>query len=164
MHFNNNLGGTYRHYELEKRMINWLWNEVENGVAGIIPSKFARVVSFILAYGNIGQRRAAASESTLTKLVEKLVNMAPQLSRMDCLYISKGFKIANSIGHQRRNISQDFVEVFMQVDAVLNNCMVKHLEEPDLKLSDINKMIRCYINRRQVQDTDLFGQLIKRYV
>ncbi|KAJ9581987.1 hypothetical protein L9F63_003677, partial [Diploptera punctata] len=161
MHFNNNLGGTYRHYELEKQMIKWLWNEIENGTAGVLPNKFARVASFILAYGNVGQRRAVMSDSNLMELIERLLNMAPQLSKMDSLYISKGLKIASFIGHQRRNISQRFVKMLCQVDAVLNECTVRQLQEKDVKLSDINKMIKCYINRRQTQDTDLFRQNFK---
>ena len=164
MHFNNNLGGTYCHYELEKHMINWLWKEIDNGVSGVIPSKFARAASFILAYGNIGQHRAVISEANLMKFLQKLQNMSPQFSRMDCLYISKGLKISSFIGYQKRNKSQRFVEMLTQIDTELNNCAFRHLQDQDLKLPDVNKMVKCYINRRQVGETQLFHQLVKRYL
>ncbi|PSN37677.1 hypothetical protein C0J52_05617 [Blattella germanica] len=162
MHFNNNLGGTYRHYELEMHMINWLWNEVENGIAGVIPSKFARVASFMLAYGNIGQNRSVITDDILMHLVNKMLNMTYQFNKMDCLYISRGLKTGLAFG-QRRNMSQRFLEVFIKIDTMMNNCTLQHLQYRDLKLSDINKLMKAYISRRRLQETALFDHLIQRY-
>lgn len=52
MHFNNNLGGTYRHKELEKTIISFLFKEFQTGLSGVMPSAFARSLSFIVAYAN----------------------------------------------------------------------------------------------------------------
>ncbi|XP_021937564.1 FAST kinase domain-containing protein 1, mitochondrial isoform X2 [Zootermopsis nevadensis] len=163
MHFNNNLGGTYRHYELERRLIHWLWHEVENGTAGVMPSKFARVASFILAYGNIGQARSTVSESTLTQMVCKVDDMAPQFNKTDCVYISRGLHIGTTFGCQRKGISSRLLSVFTNVDTAMNNCALQHLKEEVLSLSDINKITKAYINRRGTCDTQLFEHLIKRH-
>jgi hypothetical protein len=162
MHFNNNLGGTYRHYELERRLIQWLWHEVENGTAGVMPSKFARVASFILAYGNIGQGRSVISESTLTQMVCKVLDMAPQFSKIDCLYISRGLHIGMTLGYQRKGISSCLLNVFTTVDTAMNNRALQHLKEEVLSLPDINRIMKACISRRGTWDIQLFEHLIKR--
>lgn len=143
-------------------MIQWLLHEVENGTAGVIPSKFARVASFILAYGNIGQRRSVVNESTQTQLVSRILDMAPQFSKMDCMYISRGLEIAATLGSHRKGISSRFLDVFRNIDTVMNSCAQRHLEEDALSLVDINSMMKAYISRRGTPGTELFECLIKR--
>jgi hypothetical protein len=162
MHFNNNLGGTYRHYELERQMIEWLWHEVENGTAGVLPSKFARVASFILAYGNIGEGRSVVSESTVTQMVCKVLDMAPQFSKMDCLYISRGLQIGTILGSQRKSISSRLLDVFTKIDTAMNVCAQQHVKEDVLSLPDVNCMMKAYISRSSAWETQLFQHLIKR--
>lgn len=143
-------------------MIQWLWDEVENGPAGVIPSKFARVASFILAYGNIGQGRSVVSESTLTKLVSRVLDMAPQFSKIDCMYISRGLQIGATLGSHRQTISSRFVGVFRNIETAMNSCAQLHLQEDTLSLVDINTMMKAYISRRGQSETELFECLIKR--
>jgi hypothetical protein len=162
MHFNNNLGGTYRHYELERQMIRWLWHEVENGTVGVLPSKFARVTSFILAYGNIGERRSVISESVLTQIICKVMDMWPQFSKVDCMYISRGLQIGSILGSQRKGMSSRFIDVFTKIDAAMNSCAEQHLKEDVLSLPDVNCMMKAYISRSNAWETQLFENLIKR--
>jgi hypothetical protein len=162
MHFNNNLGGTYRYYEFERQMIQWLWHEVENGAAGVIPSKFARVASFMLAYGNIGQGGSIISESTVTQLMSRVLDMAPQFSKMDCMYISRGLQIGANLGSHRKGISSRFLGVFRNIDTAMNSCAQQHLQEDMLSVVDINTMMKAYISRRGQAETELFECLIKR--
>jgi hypothetical protein len=162
MHFNNNLGGTYRHYEMERLMIQWLWYEVENGTAGVIPSKFARVAAFMLAYGNIGQGRSVVSESTATQLVSRMLGMAPQFSKMDCMYVSRGLQVGASLGSHRKGISSRFVDVFRSIDMAMNSRAELHLQEDALSLVDINTVMKAYISRGGQTETELFGHLVNR--
>jgi hypothetical protein len=162
MHFNNNLGGTYRHYELERRLVQWLWHEVESGTAGVMPSKLSRVASFTLAYGNIGQGRSVISESAVIQMVCKILDMAPQFSKMDCMYISRGLHIGTTLGCQRKGISSRLLNVFTSVDTAMNNCALEHIKEGVLSLPDINRIMKAYISRRGTLDTELFEHLIKR--
>ncbi|XP_069696117.1 FAST kinase domain-containing protein 1, mitochondrial isoform X2 [Periplaneta americana] len=163
MHFNNNLGGTYRHYELEKQMIEWLWNEVKTGSAGVMPSKFARAAAFILAYGNIGQGKTAVAESTLTQMMHKLMDMAPQFSKLDCMYISRGLQIGAVLGYQKRAMTSQFLDVFRNIDTVMNNCTLEYLKDKEIALPDLNRMIKAYICRRGMHGTELFERLMQRY-
>ncbi|KAJ4446649.1 hypothetical protein ANN_13346 [Periplaneta americana] len=162
MHFNNNLGGTYRHYELEKQMIEWLWNEVKTGSAGVMPSKFARAAAFILAYGNIGQGKTAVAESTLTQMMHKLMDMAPQFSKLDCMYISRGLQIGAVLGYQKRAMTSQFLDVFRNIDTVMNNCTLEYLKDKEIALPDLNRMIKAYICRRGMHGTELFERLMQR--
>jgi len=43
------MSGTYRHYKFENQMINWLNEELEQGVSAIIPSKFSKIFSFFIS-------------------------------------------------------------------------------------------------------------------
>ncbi|CAG2062999.1 unnamed protein product, partial [Timema podura] len=89
MHFNNNLGGTFRHFEFEDQMIQWLWQELDSGNCKVIPSKFSRVAAFILAYGN---SRVPGDDTILTMCMTKLIEMVPQFTEFDCLNISRGLQ------------------------------------------------------------------------
>lgn len=163
MYFNNNLGGRYRHYELERQMIRWLWHGVENGIIGMLPSKFAQVTSFILAYGNIGEGRSIISDSALTQMVCKVLDMKLQFSKMDCMYISRGLQIGKILASQRKSISSRFVDVFTKIDGAMNSCAQRHLKEDVLSLPDITIMMRTYISRSNAWETQLFENLIKRH-
>lgn len=52
MNFNNNLGGTYRHLELEKRLSQLCMRSIEHDIPGRLQKKFVRLASFVLAYGH----------------------------------------------------------------------------------------------------------------
>lgn len=51
MNFNNNLGGTYRHHDVERKLSRMCLDAIENSVAGRLPSKFAHLAAFVMAYG-----------------------------------------------------------------------------------------------------------------
>nr|CAD7572763.1 unnamed protein product [Timema californicum] len=94
MHFNNNLGGTFRHFEFESQMIQWLWKELDSGNCKVIPSKFSRVAAFILAYGN---SRMPGDDTIVTMCMTKLIEMVAQFTEFDCLHISRGLQLANAL-------------------------------------------------------------------
>jgi hypothetical protein len=143
-------------------MIQWLWHEVESGTIGVLPSKFARVTSFILAYGNIGEGQSAISESALTQMVCKVMDMRPQFSKIDCMFISRGLQIGSILGSQRKAISSRFIDVFTKIDTAMNSCAEQHLKEDVLSLPDINCMMKAYVSRSNTWETQLFENLIKR--
>jgi hypothetical protein len=135
---------------------------VENGTIGVLPSKFAQVTSFILAYGNIGEGRSVLSESTLTQMVCKVLDMKLQFNKMDCMYISRGLQIGRILASQRKIISSRFLDVFTKIDAAMNSCAQQHLKEEVLSLPDITIMMKTYISRSNTWETQLFENLIKR--
>lgn len=90
MYFNNNLGGTYRHYQFEKIITKFLLADLQNGVASLIPTLFAKLTSFILAYGQTSYGNSMFPPI----IIEKIESMHQQFTILDCLYISRGIQIA----------------------------------------------------------------------
>lgn len=90
MYFNNNLGGTYRHYKFERIVSKFLLADLENGVSSLIPTLFAKLASFILAYGQTAYGHALFPPL----IVEKIESMRQQFTILDCLFISRGVQIA----------------------------------------------------------------------
>lgn len=90
MHFNNNLGGTYRHKDFEKYVISLLMDELNNGISGLIPSKFAKLAAFVLAYGHTPNSRNNFPDM----IIDKIEDMVEQFKIIDCLQISRGIQIS----------------------------------------------------------------------
>lgn len=89
MNFNNNMAGTYRHFEFENQMIQWLNEELHQGVSALIPSKFSKMFSFFISYpnDNIGYDIPEI-------MVKKVINNIGQYSVYDCYIISRGLNNA----------------------------------------------------------------------
>lgn len=90
MHFNNNLGGTYRHKEFEKYIVSLMRTDLITGITAIIPSQFAKVAAFILAYGHTPNSRHVFPEF----IIHKMEDMRQQFKIVDCLQLSRGIQIA----------------------------------------------------------------------
>lgn len=90
MHFNNNLGGTYRFIPLERRLSQIAMELIENDVSAQIPSKFARLAAFVLAYGHTPFGRKKFPNTVLSKVT----SMSSQFSIIDCFFLSRGIHIA----------------------------------------------------------------------
>lgn len=90
MNFNNNLGGTYRHMELEKKLSQLCMRAIEHDLSGRIPQKFARLASFVLAYGHTPY----SWKKYPNILLSKIINMGEQFTPVDCFLISRGLQIS----------------------------------------------------------------------
>lgn len=94
MHFNNNLGGTYRHGKLEAVVSGLILNELRTGLSNMMPMRFSKLSSFIVAYGTHEKKGSRMSYAFPNFIVEKLEEIKEQLSVFDCLQISRGLQIA----------------------------------------------------------------------
>lgn len=90
MNFNNNLGGTYRHMKLEKQLSQFCMRTIEHDLAGRIPKKFARLASFVLAYGHTPY----SWKKYPNILLSKIITMGEQFTPTDCSFISRGLQIS----------------------------------------------------------------------
>lgn len=93
MNFNNNLGGTYRHAALEKRLSQLCMSAIEHDIAGRLPKLFARLASFVLAYGHT----PFSGEKYPNILLSKIINMSRQFTPIDCVLLSRGQQISLEI-------------------------------------------------------------------
>lgn len=90
MHFNNNLGGTYRHKTFEKHIVSLMNADLVSGITSIIPSQFAKVAAFMLAYGHTPNSRNIFPDF----IIHRIEDMRNQFKIVDCLHISRGIQIA----------------------------------------------------------------------
>lgn len=102
MYFNNNLGGTYRHYQFEKIITRFLLTDIQNGVASLIPTLFAKLASFILGYGQTSYGKLMFPPF----IINKIESMHQQFTILDCLYISRGIQIALELRYTRIKLLQ----------------------------------------------------------
>uniref|UniRef100_A0A1B6DR13 RAP domain-containing protein n=1 Tax=Clastoptera arizonana TaxID=38151 RepID=A0A1B6DR13_9HEMI len=156
LQFSSNMNW-YRNYVFEKEMFTLFTKELAQGVVGFIPSQFAVIAAFYLAY-------YYPNVPHLPKhIVSKLLDNMGQYSTKDCEYISKSLSIAMNI-RKKKSLSQVFLQQFVQLDSALNARALQFLEKDDkLLVPVLNKIMRGYINRKGSVDSDLFYQLVKRY-
>nr|CAD7455775.1 unnamed protein product [Timema tahoe] len=160
MHFNNNLGGTFRHFEFEDQMIQWLWQELDSGNCKVIPSKFSRVAAFILAYGN---SRVPGDDTILTMCMTKLIEMVPQFTEFDCLNISRGLQVAVELRRHRRKLTSQFMSQIVSLNTALDGWALNRVDKDVCTLPQLNLITRAYLNRRGNRNVQLFEKLIFRY-
>ena len=88
LYFNNNLGGTYRNWNLEQELISILTDEI-NGASGILIHKFCRMAAFVIAYSEPGEIPSS--------ILERLSNMCNQLSVDEVEQLTHGMQVGKSL-------------------------------------------------------------------
>lgn len=156
-YFNNNLGGTYRHLEFEKCIIDILMKELRSGPSAILPHHFARLSCFIIGYGD-GTENATIPEF----IMQKIINMKSQFSVMDCLQLSRGLQILQEMRF-KYSPPRELKAQVETLHRVLDDCAKRHMKRTHLTLSEMNKIIRAYNNRKAQIDTHLFHEMISYY-
>lgn len=141
MFFNNNLGGTYRHIEFEKSMIEMLKLELKTT---LIPKNFATFASFIIAYGDGSQSRRIPEN-----IVDKIEELHVQFSIKDCLQLSRGLQILQEM-RLKRSVCAELETQIDSINFSLGKSAELHLKADDLHLSEMNAIIRAYNIRKGI--------------
>ena len=136
MFFNNNLGGTYRHKEFEISMLQMLNVELKKTLS---PKDFAMFASFVIAYGD--------NEKLPNFIMYKIEELHEQFSVKDCLQLSRGFQIMFEVMHRKKH-SPDVEHQVDVINFALARCSERHLWNKDLHLSELNSIIKGFINRK----------------
>lgn len=158
MHFNNNLGGTYRHLEYESTLISLILDEIKSGLSSMIPSSFAKLSSFAIAYGESIDFKNQIPEFIVSKFEE----MSKQFTVIDCLHISRGLQISLEMKY-KYYMPKMFASQFLRIETALNEAAERHIREDNLSLIDLNSIIRAYNNRKSSVKTNLFQKIIRKY-
>ncbi|XP_017468896.1 PREDICTED: uncharacterized protein LOC108360933 isoform X3 [Rhagoletis zephyria] len=158
MHFNNNLGGTYRFIPLERRLCQLAMEAIENDIAARLPYKFARLASFVLAYGHtpFGWKKFP------NVLLSKIISMSSQFSVKDCFYLSRGIHIALELRF-RNTTSSLLVMQLATLDSVLTDCVARHLENNSLSIFDLNTIVRTLGYRKSFKNKTIYYEALDRY-
>ncbi|KAG8230278.1 hypothetical protein J437_LFUL009451 [Ladona fulva] len=140
MHFNNNLGGTYRHFNFETAISEIISRNIFDWTN---PSWIIRASSFLIAYGRISH-----SPELVLKHSERLFDNLSNLSPDDCLFLSHGLNIALNLGRGSRVRSKSYLWNFPQLARSLDRWSEEQMGSDDLILRSINVIARGYIERR----------------
>ncbi|MPC23680.1 hypothetical protein E2C01_016737 [Portunus trituberculatus] len=110
MYFNNNLGGTYRNFALERTMSTLLMEDLET-CCGLMPNKVASMAAFIIGYSS----REGIPES----VYEKVISCGPQFSIYDTMSISRGIQISLALNRKnlQRKLMQQITTICRMLDA-----------------------------------------------
>jgi len=149
MYFNNNLGGTYRHFNFEKTISKLIMNNFKNDITCSIPSKFTKLAPFIIAYGfNDESGKSDKSAAIIPNIIiERIEYMSNQFSIVDCLQLSRGMQIAYEMRY-KYFIPHGVALQLLKIENVLNSCTERHLKLNNLTINDINCIMRAYNNRK----------------
>ncbi|XP_013110669.2 FAST kinase domain-containing protein 1, mitochondrial [Stomoxys calcitrans] len=158
MNFNNNLGGTYRHMSLEKILSQLCMRAIEHDVVGRIPQKFARLASFVLAYGHTPY----SWKKYPNILLSKIITMADQFAPTDCFLISRGLRISLEMRY-RYQVPQLVNMQLATIDSVLGSCVERFLNENQLTVMDLNVLVRTLINRKTLQNSVVYHRTLQKY-
>ncbi|XP_073823104.1 FAST kinase domain-containing protein 1, mitochondrial isoform X2 [Musca autumnalis] len=158
MNFNNNLGGTYRHMALEKKLSQMCMRAIEHDVAGRIPQTFARLASFVLAYGHTPY----SWKKYPNVILSKIINMSDQFTVTDCFLISRGLRISLEMRY-RYQIPQLANMQLATIDSVLTSCAERVLADNQLNVTDLNVLVRMLSNRKSLQNSVVYHKTLQKY-
>uniref|UniRef100_A0A1A9ZWA2 RAP domain-containing protein n=1 Tax=Glossina pallidipes TaxID=7398 RepID=A0A1A9ZWA2_GLOPL len=161
MHFNNNLGGTYRHLGVEQRLSQMAITAIEYDIFGRIPQIFARLASFVFAYGHTPH----CLKKYPNILLSKVINMAEQFTPGDCFLISRGLYISLELRY-RYQIPPLVNMQLAAIDSVLAGCAERYAnisEENQHNLHDLNLLVRCLSNRKTLKNSVIYHRILAKY-
>ncbi|KAL7738775.1 hypothetical protein ACLKA6_001174 [Drosophila palustris] len=161
MNFNNNLGGTYRHHNIERKLSRMCLDAIEHSVAGRLPSKFAHLAAFVMAYGHT----PFAWKKFPNLLLSKVLAMAPQFDILDCFLLSRGMQIACELRF-RQHVPSLLAMQLSTLDSVLLSCSERHLansEEQPLSASELSVIVRTLSHRKSLKNTQIYNVALSRY-
>ncbi|XP_059479937.1 FAST kinase domain-containing protein 1, mitochondrial [Neocloeon triangulifer] len=147
MHFNNNMGGTYRNKDFESVASENLL-ELMRSPLRFMTTMVSRSSSFLVAYNKDGLP---------PELLEQVLNMGSQFSIVDCHNISRGVKMATSLKSGMRN--PVILDQIVKLSSMLSSSIRGHLSQ-GTNLSNNDSMMRIYQNIRGTPGTDLHEQLL----
>lgn len=139
MSFNNNLGGTYRHYEFEKIITEYCIEEMKTG-SSYIPKDFVKFASFVIAYNDY--------DSIPSFIIEKLIVQQEQFDIFDCKILSRSLEIFYGFRGKKGNFSKVLDDQIEILNYIIDNCTKKLIQDPNLHIRQMNIILSSHIRRR----------------
>lgn len=158
MHFNNNLGGTYRHIRFEQRISLLAMEDLKNGISGLVPTKFSQLASFIIAYGHTPEKNYRLPDL----VVQRVQDMSKQFSIVDVFNLSRGIHIALEIRF-KQHVSNDLAIQLVKLENIFSDCTERHLEDKAISLSDISMIVRSFNSRKSSKKTEIYKKVMEKY-
>lgn len=134
MHFNNNMGGTYRNEQFEAASNGNLLALMRSPQRFITPI-VSRSVACLLAY---------LREPLPAELMTQVLNMGGQFTLVDCHNLSRGIRVATMFRNGSR--SPELLDQFVKISSLVSSCARKFLKKEDLNLHMTDTLLRTYQN------------------
>lgn len=155
MNFNNNLGGTYRHFEFEKIVTEYCIEELRTA-SYYLPKDFVKFASFVIAYSD-------HHDSIPNFIIEKLIIQQEQLDLFDCQILSRSLEILQGFRLKSGNNSKVLKDQVEILQYIIDNCAKMEIQNPNLHLRQMNSLFSSYVKRRGTRDSQLFYDILKWY-
>ncbi|XP_042241937.1 FAST kinase domain-containing protein 1, mitochondrial-like [Homarus americanus] len=152
MYFNNNLGGTYRNYHMEKNMSSLLLKDIRSPT-GLVPNKLASMSAFLISYDS--------REGLPEDIVEKIIQYGSQFTSFDVLNLSRGVQITLALNP--KNTRRRLMEQITAICRMLDTCAEEQLKTAK-SLIDVTTITRAYLSRHGSPRTFLFDKLVHAHL
>lgn len=153
MYFNNNLGGTYRFFPIERFLMDLILTDLREGLSQFVPSKMSRLLSFLIGYGT----------SDTIPLLDKLINSHEQLGLGDCLQLSRGIQIALELRF-RKGMPHEFSRQILSLETAIDHAVTKRLAiTKHLSITDANIILRGLSMRKSNKKSKVFKEVVRRF-
>lgn len=140
MHFNNNMGGTYRNEKFEETSNGQLLALMRSPQRHVTPV-VSRSVSCLMAY---------LREPLPPELLAHVLCMGSQFSIIDCHNLSRGVRVATALRTGTK--SPELLDQLVKISSLISSCMRKFLKGEDLSLHSTDTLMRTYHNIRGVSN------------
>jgi hypothetical protein len=135
MHFNNNMGGTYRNEQFEAASNGNLLALMRSPHRFITPI-VSRSVACLLAY---------LGEPLPSELMARVLSMGGQFTLVDCHNLSRGVRVATSLRNGTR--SPELLDQLVKISSLVSSCARNFLKkEQQLTLHMTDTLLRTYQN------------------
>uniref|UniRef100_A0A1A9UNY0 FAST kinase leucine-rich domain-containing protein n=1 Tax=Glossina austeni TaxID=7395 RepID=A0A1A9UNY0_GLOAU len=134
-------------HRVEQRLSQMAFTAIEYNIFGRIPQIFARLPSFVFAYGHTPH----CLKKYPNILLSKVINMGEQFTPGNCFLISRGLYISLELRY-RYQIPPLVNMQLAAIDSVLASCAERYAnisEENQHALHDLNLLVRCLGNRKR---------------
>lgn len=153
--FNNNLGGTYRYFAFERFALDLILIELREGISQFVPSKLARLSSFLIGYGT--------TENIPQLILDKLIACRQQLSFDDCLQLSRGIQVSLELRF-KKGLPHEFARQIQDLENAIDETIGSKLaESQQLSIIDANIIMRGLTMRKSRKSPEIFGRVVRRY-
>lgn len=134
MHFNNNMGGTYRNGQFEAAS-NGNLLALMRSPHRLITSSVSRSVACLLAY---------YQEPLPSELLIQVLGMGGQFTLIDCHNLSRGVRVATLLKNGPK--SPELLDQIVKISSLISACTRNFLKKDDLNLHMTDTLLRTYQN------------------
>lgn len=160
MYYDNSSMHSYRNYNVENQIMQDLIYYLNNSEVKWVPWKFSRAISFLVAYTSNPNFRTY--NINLENFIDELSKISPQLSLIDTILLSKALNTFIKF-NARKPLTPSMGQVCLKLNNIIQNCANRFLNNSALSLTDLNGLMKMFINRITQYETRDFYKILTKY-